>query len=132
MAKAKISRPPSEYPPVAFHLIRLAQFLSSMIVSSILAYFIHFLLIETYAIPWTFILVRIQVIRGLEDNCTDAVGKAFYSLSVDYRHLSDHDNFLSPKDAKAKTQCGYQWFFDSPLDARFWATGVESEPNPYT
>ena len=66
MAKAKISRPPSEYPPLAFHLIRLAQFLSSVIVSSVLAYFIHFLLIETYTIPWTFILVRDQTIRVLE------------------------------------------------------------------
>ena len=57
MARARLSKPPSPYPRIPFHLIRLTQLLSSIIVASILSYFIHHLSIELYSIPWTFILV---------------------------------------------------------------------------
>ena len=54
----RVSRKPSPYPTLAFHLLRLSQLLSSIIVSSVLIFFIHHLHIEKYYIPWTFILVR--------------------------------------------------------------------------
>lgn len=59
MAKARISRKPSPYPAFAFHGIRAAQVLSSVIVTAILGYFVHHLEIGYYAVPWTFILVSL-------------------------------------------------------------------------
>jgi len=55
--RVSISRQPSAYPPVPFHLLRLAQLLSSLIVATFLFYFIGHLLEENYKIPWTFILL---------------------------------------------------------------------------
>ncbi|SLM36993.1 hypothetical protein LPUS_06713 [Lasallia pustulata] len=57
MANGKISRQPSHYPPLPFHFLRLAQLLSSIIVASILYFFIHHLATEHYTVPWTFILL---------------------------------------------------------------------------
>lgn len=56
--RTKVSKQPSLYPPLAFHLIRTGQILSSAIVLSILSFFIHYLHLENYPVPWTFILVR--------------------------------------------------------------------------
>ncbi|KAI4162318.1 MAG: hypothetical protein LQ342_004032 [Letrouitia transgressa] len=58
MAKIRVSKIPSPYSPLPFHILRLAQLLSASIVSCVVLYFVHFLRIEHYAIPWTFILVR--------------------------------------------------------------------------
>ena len=60
-AGAKVSKQPSHYPPLAFHLVRLAQLLSCVIVASILLFFIHHLEIEHYNIPWTFLLVGLHL-----------------------------------------------------------------------
>ncbi|MCJ1229155.1 hypothetical protein MMC12_005820 [Toensbergia leucococca] len=57
MGKSRISKQPSHYPPLAFHLIRLGQILSSIVVASVLFFFIHHLEIEHYNIPWTFLLL---------------------------------------------------------------------------
>lgn len=54
----KISKRPSLYPSFAFHLIRTGQFLSSVIVLSILSFFVHYLHVEHIYVPWTFLLVR--------------------------------------------------------------------------
>lgn len=56
--RTKISKQPSFYPPFAFHLVRTGQLLSSAIVLSILSFFIHYLHLEKFSVPWTFILVR--------------------------------------------------------------------------
>lgn len=48
---------PTHYPTVVFHSIRAFQCLSSMIVGSIMVYFVHELIHARYALPWTFILV---------------------------------------------------------------------------
>ncbi|MCJ1449635.1 MAG: hypothetical protein MMC23_010157 [Stictis urceolatum] len=53
----KISRNPSPYPRTLFHLIRLAQFVSSLTVMSILAFFVHYLIQDKYYIPWTFLVL---------------------------------------------------------------------------
>ena len=58
LPKERVSKKPSQYPTLTFHLLRLAQLLSSIIVSSVLIFFIHHLHLEKYYIPWTFILVR--------------------------------------------------------------------------
>lgn len=60
MARATFSKQPSPYPSLAFHLIRLGQVLSSIIVTSILGFFIHHLSVDLYYVPWTFLLVRIS------------------------------------------------------------------------
>ena len=52
-------RKPSDYPSLAFHLIRLGQLLSALIVSIVLIFFVHQLHLEHYYVPWTFLLVRV-------------------------------------------------------------------------
>jgi len=58
MAKGKVKKQPSHYPVLPFHLIRLAQLLSSMVVSGIMFYFIYHLTHGSYKVPWTFLLVN--------------------------------------------------------------------------
>ncbi|KAL8742863.1 MAG: hypothetical protein Q9190_004726 [Brigantiaea leucoxantha] len=41
----------------SFHLLRLVQLLSALIVTSVVCYFVHFLRIEHYSIPYTFVLL---------------------------------------------------------------------------
>ena len=53
------SKQPSPYPSWVFHGIRAGQVLSSIVVTSVLGFFIHHLSIELYYVPWTFILVRV-------------------------------------------------------------------------
>lgn len=48
---------PSPYPRFLFHGLRTAQLLSSITVSGIMCYFMYYLRLEHYAIPWTFILL---------------------------------------------------------------------------
>ncbi|KAK4695778.1 hypothetical protein P7C71_g2035, partial [Lecanoromycetidae sp. Uapishka_2] len=55
--REKISKKPSSYPPLPFHLIRIGQLLSALIVFSVLIFFIHQLHLEHYYIPWTFLLL---------------------------------------------------------------------------
>jgi hypothetical protein len=57
MARAKISRQPSPYPPLAFHGLRAVQGVSSIIVTSMLGYFVYHLQLEFYYVPWTFLVV---------------------------------------------------------------------------
>ena len=47
-------------PSYTIHIFGILQVLSSSIVLAILAFFIHYLAVETYYIPWTFILVNIS------------------------------------------------------------------------
>ena len=70
MGKSRISKQPSHYPPLAFHLIRLGQILSSIVVASVLFFFIHHLEIEHYNIPWTFLLVRAPIPMSLNQKLT--------------------------------------------------------------
>ena len=48
---------PTAYPFLPFHLIRSAQLVSSLIVASIMTYFLRELHSNGYSMPWTFILV---------------------------------------------------------------------------
>lgn len=58
MAGAKVTRNPSPYRPLPFHLLRLGQSISAIIVSSVVCFFVYYLLREHYKLPWTFIFVR--------------------------------------------------------------------------
>ncbi|KAF1813443.1 hypothetical protein P152DRAFT_457804 [Eremomyces bilateralis CBS 781.70] len=49
--------PPTHYPRFAFHFLRLAQLISSIIVGSIMCYFVYHLSRDRWGIPWTFILL---------------------------------------------------------------------------
>jgi len=53
------SRKPSAYPPLPFHLLRLGQLVSSIIVGSVLVFFVHHIRDEGFSVPWTFLLVRL-------------------------------------------------------------------------
>jgi len=46
---------PSFYPRFVFHGLRSAQLVSSIVVSGIMSYFMYYLRVDHYAIPWTFI-----------------------------------------------------------------------------
>ena len=60
MRFGRISKQPSPYrSPLLFHAVRTGQVLSSVVVTSILGFFIHHLSVELYYVPWTFILVRV-------------------------------------------------------------------------
>ena len=63
MARDRFSKQPSHYPPLAFHLLRLAQLVSTLIVSSVLVFFCHHLHVEKIYLPWTFIVVRTTFYR---------------------------------------------------------------------
>lgn len=49
---------PTEYPHIPFHFLRAAQLLSSIVVGSVMFYFVFHLSDEGYGTPWTFIFVR--------------------------------------------------------------------------
>ncbi|KAF4629671.1 hypothetical protein G7Y89_g8472 [Cudoniella acicularis] len=48
---------PSEYPRIPFHGLRTAQLISSITVAGIMSYFMYYLHLEHFSIPWTFIVL---------------------------------------------------------------------------
>ncbi len=52
---------PTSYPFLPFHGLRCAQLLSSMIVASIMFYFIYHLTHDHWSTPWTFLLVSLRI-----------------------------------------------------------------------
>jgi hypothetical protein len=48
---------PTDYPRIPFHALRSIQLVSSIVVMSILSYFLWYLHHDGYGSPWTFILV---------------------------------------------------------------------------
>ncbi|KAG9187127.1 hypothetical protein G6011_04998 [Alternaria panax] len=57
MALRKNRVKPTAYPFLPFHIIRCAQLLSSLVVASIMFYFLRELSHDGYKLPWTFILL---------------------------------------------------------------------------
>lgn len=49
---------PSDYPALPFHGIRIANFISSLVVGIILAVFIYHLHADGYKLPFAFLIVR--------------------------------------------------------------------------
>jgi hypothetical protein len=60
---------PTPYPFLPFHITRSAQLLSSIVVASIMFYFLSSLSTSHHSLPWTFILVRTPLIHPI--NQTD-------------------------------------------------------------
>jgi hypothetical protein len=58
MAFKKDRMKPTAYPFLLFHALRSAQLVASLIVASIMTYFLRELSANNYSLPWTFILVR--------------------------------------------------------------------------
>lgn len=82
--KTKISKQPSLYPSLVFHIIRTSQFISSAIVLSILSYFVYYLHLDNLHVPWTFILVRRN---SLLIHCAITECLALASRRLDTHHL---------------------------------------------
>lgn len=87
---------PHTYPKLPFHGLRALQLLSSLVVGSIMVYFIYYLSHDHWNIPWTFIFVRryggkagllcLNLILGI----TNARSPVYRSLGDDcYRSMYD-------------------------------------------
>ena len=65
LRRTKISAKPSPYSPLPFHALRLFQFVSAIITSSILCFFVYYLRDEKppLPVPWTFIFVCLFIFR---------------------------------------------------------------------
>jgi len=81
----RFSRAPSPYPFLLFHGIRVAQLVSSVIVMSFLAFFVHYLVADAYYVPWTF-LVLLAVSAGT--NLSVLVTAFFYHFRTLQPRLS--------------------------------------------
>lgn len=57
MAKSKNRSQPSHYPPLAFHAIRACSLIASLVVASILSFFVYQLNNDDFKIPWTFLVL---------------------------------------------------------------------------
>ncbi|KAF2091866.1 hypothetical protein K490DRAFT_22372, partial [Saccharata proteae CBS 121410] len=55
MARSKVQ--PTHYPRIPFHILRSAQLISSLVVASVMLYFIANLSHDGYGVPWTFIFL---------------------------------------------------------------------------
>ncbi|KAF1936395.1 hypothetical protein EJ02DRAFT_359211 [Clathrospora elynae] len=72
---------PTHYPRLPFHSIRSAQLLSSLVVASIMFYFLSELSHEHYKLPWTFILLMAVSLFTLLALTTTITLHIFYGLN---------------------------------------------------
>lgn len=90
-------------PSYTIHIFRAIQILSSSIVLAILAFFIHYLAVETYYIPWTFILVRLSPPPSPDTKLTPreqlltVSSLSLLSLLFTYTLHFHHQGSLSPR-----------------------------------
>lgn len=102
------SRQPSPYSRPIFHAIRITQLISSIVVLSILSYFIWWLKHDHYYVPWTFILVRLpyRVYRdwALADYLP-AFKRFLFHNGIDIRDRL----LLLHADVEAKSELLYQY-----------------------
>jgi hypothetical protein len=75
---------PTHYPRLPFHLVRTAQLLSSIVVASVMFYFISELARDHFRLPWTFILVSllpdVLVVPGISYLLLQLIGVALLTL----------------------------------------------------
>ncbi|KAF9888695.1 hypothetical protein FE257_008453 [Aspergillus nanangensis] len=72
---------PSAYPPLPFHLIRFAGFLSSLIVAIILAVFIYNLHKENHKLPFAFLVLIVTSILSLLNYVLTSITHCCHGLS---------------------------------------------------
>ncbi|KAL8738295.1 MAG: hypothetical protein Q9181_000884 [Wetmoreana brouardii] len=89
MAGVKITRNPSPYNPLSFHLLRLGQFISAIIVSSVICFFVHYLLLEHYKLPWTFIFLLTASLFTLLALITSSALYHFRTLPPKYNLINN-------------------------------------------
>ncbi|KAF1850303.1 uncharacterized protein K460DRAFT_273142 [Cucurbitaria berberidis CBS 394.84] len=81
MAFRKDRVKPTHYPRLPFHLIRSAQLVSSLVVASIMFYFLKELAHDNYKLPWTFILLFAVSLLTILALTTTIVLHCFYGLN---------------------------------------------------
>lgn len=69
--RSRASVKPSDYPALPFHGIRFVSFLSSSVVTIILAIFIYHLHADGYRLPFAFLVVRPQPITPITTTTTN-------------------------------------------------------------
>lgn len=58
MARSKVSKQPSHYWGMPFHIIRFLQFCPAFVVAIITIFFVFNLQKDHFSVPWTFVIVR--------------------------------------------------------------------------
>jgi hypothetical protein len=87
---------PSPYPRFLFHGLRTAQLISSIVVSGIMAYFMYYLQLEHFSIPWTFIVLMLVSLLTL----------TFLTLTIILYNFT----YLSPKvNLLLNSSCALLW-----------------------
>ncbi|OAL54719.1 hypothetical protein IQ07DRAFT_501723 [Pyrenochaeta sp. DS3sAY3a] len=81
MAFRKDRVKPTHYPRWPFHIIRSAQLLSSVVVASIMSYFLKELAHDHYRLPWTFILLFAVSLLTILALTTTIILHCFYGLN---------------------------------------------------
>jgi len=72
--RGRISRQPSPYPRALFHLIRVAQLVVSTAILAFVGFFVHYLIEDSYYIPWTFLMLL--GVSGFTD--LSVIGTAYF------------------------------------------------------
>ncbi|KAI4097884.1 MAG: hypothetical protein LQ348_000995 [Seirophora lacunosa] len=89
MAGSKVTRNPSPYRPLSFHLLRLGQSVSAIIVSSVLSFFVYYLLHERYKLPWTFIFLLTAALSTIASLLVTTVLYFFRTLPPRYNLINN-------------------------------------------
>ena len=131
MARAKISQQPSPYPSTVFHGIRVAQVLSSVIVTSFLGFFVYHLNVEYIQVPWTFILVSLLPTRIFTMDRIFTTDSYMLLASSSFRlyDIFDLGHWRSPLHAhtQGRPQCLHQWLSQSALASWIRIAGMERD-----
>lgn len=115
----KVKRMPSHYPPLPFHGIRAISFISASIVVGILVYFIIQLKVDSFKIPWTFLVVSSVVARHLQT--LTGLGLARVRIEP---HCSRSDcPYSLLRSVITALECPPQHSHSDPLGRRHWLTG---------
>lgn len=123
----RISKQPSHYPPLAFHILRLGQLLSSLIVAIVLSFFVHHLKVERYTIPWTFLLVRKPGSPSYHLSHQVNIPAAPHCLHPYTGRPYLHQHSLPLPHSFSKTQPLQQYLPLCPLGARSLFSDLESQ-----
>jgi len=85
---------PSTYPKIPFHGLRALQLLSSLVVGSIMYYFIYHLSRDHWNIPWTFIFFTSASMITIVSLCTTIVLHCCFGLNPRFNLMLNGALFL--------------------------------------
>ncbi|KAL8762090.1 MAG: hypothetical protein Q9184_001862 [Pyrenodesmia sp. 2 TL-2023] len=89
MAGPRITRNPSPYDPLSFHIVRLGQLISAIIVSSVVVFFVYYLVHEHYRLPWTFIFLLAASLLTVVSLLTSSALYFFRTLPPKYNLINN-------------------------------------------